>query len=235
MNRKAIDYGVLERDVESNKQIYQTPAAAGQGDRRLRRRCKTSNIRIVDAAEATTVDPVSPRRLLNLLGRPVRRSCSSASWLAFLFEYLDNRIKTPEEIENALGLASLGLIPMLAPTPGVCGERPAHQQRRPANFSEAFRGLRTNVLFSSADRRPAGQSWLPARDRARARPWSPATWRIGLAHGRPACVADRRRHAPASGSRACSNSPSSRGCRTCWSAPPSRARWCGNRRRRTCG
>lgn len=66
----------------------------------------------------------------------------------FFFEYLDNRIKTPEEIKAYLGLAMLGMVPAVPPqlagttslllTNGV-----------PANFEEAFNELRTSVLFSS--------------------------------------------------------------------------------------
>ncbi len=66
MNRKAIDYGVLERDVESNKQIYQSLLQRAK-ETGVSGELKTSNIRVVDAAER--VDQCrSPRgRMLNLL------------------------------------------------------------------------------------------------------------------------------------------------------------------------
>src|SRR6185295_15215716 len=69
--------------------------------------------------------------------------------LAFFFEYLDNRVKTPEEIEAQLGLPSLGLIPLL---PRGNQGSPLINNGVPPNFAEAFRGLRTNILFSTTER-----------------------------------------------------------------------------------
>jgi capsular exopolysaccharide synthesis family protein len=67
----------------------------------------------------------------------------------FFFEYLDSRIKTPEEIETHLGLPAIGLIPSLGKN-WRQGE-PLLSNGVPPNFAEAFRALRTNVLFSAAD------------------------------------------------------------------------------------
>ena len=149
MNRKAIDYSVIQRDVDSNTQIYQTLLQRAK-ETGVSGELRTSNIRVVDTAE-TPVDPVSPRRALNILCGLFGGAFLGVG-LAFLFEYLDNRVKTPEEIENELGIPSLGLIPMLAATPGVAN--PLISDSAPPNFSEAFRGLRTNILFSAAEGGP---------------------------------------------------------------------------------
>jgi len=65
----------------------------------------------------------------------------------FFFEYMDSRIKTPDEIRAHLGLAHLGLLPAMDQKDG---KYPLLSGGVPANFSEAFRAFRTNVLFSSA-------------------------------------------------------------------------------------
>jgi capsular exopolysaccharide synthesis family protein len=146
MNRKAIDYGVLERDVESSKQIYQSLLQRAK-ETGVSGELKTSNIRIVDEADVSQ-DPVSPKRPLNLLlGLFGGAFCGIG--VAFFFEYLDNRIKTPEDLESHLGLPAMGLIPKIVVKEGV-GD-PLISNGVPANFSEAFRGLRTNILFSSAE------------------------------------------------------------------------------------
>jgi capsular exopolysaccharide synthesis family protein len=67
--------------------------------------------------------------------------------VAFFFEYLDNRIKTPDQIKASLGLAFLGIVPELFDHPGGS---PLISSGVPPNFVESFRGVRTNVLFSSA-------------------------------------------------------------------------------------
>jgi capsular exopolysaccharide synthesis family protein len=144
MNRKAIEYGVLARDVESSKQIYQSLLQRAK-ETGISGELKTSNVRVVDAAEQSNT-PVSPRRTLNLLLGLLGGGFIGIG-LAFFFEYLDHHIKTPEEIETQLGLPSLGLVPMLEGSVA----RPLIDGGVPVNFTEAFRGLRTNILFSSAD------------------------------------------------------------------------------------
>jgi capsular exopolysaccharide synthesis family protein len=71
-----------------------------------------------------------------------------ACGLAFFFEYMDSRIKTPDEIRAHLGLPYLGMLPVIDDK--TSGPHPIISNGVPANFSESFRGIRTNVLFSSA-------------------------------------------------------------------------------------
>jgi capsular exopolysaccharide synthesis family protein len=146
MNRKAINYGVLERDVESSKQLYESLLQRAK-ETGVSTELRTSNIRIVDAAERPH-RPASPRRGLNLLMGLAAGSLLGVG-LAFFFEYLDNRIKTPDEIKLHLGLPSLGMLPAVSAK--ALEERyPLVSNGVPPNFSEAFRAVRTNVLFSSA-------------------------------------------------------------------------------------
>jgi capsular exopolysaccharide synthesis family protein len=146
MNRKAIEYSVLERDVESSKQIYNTLLQRAQ-ETGIQGDLRTSNVRIVDAADTPTA-PVSPRRNLTLLLGLFGGGFIGIGF-AFFFEYLDNRVKTPDEIETHLGLSSLGLIPVLPANSGIVN--PLVNTGVPPQFAEAFRALRTNILFSSAE------------------------------------------------------------------------------------
>ena len=112
MNRKAIDYGVLERDVQSNKQLYESLLQRAK-ETGVSSELKTSNIRVVDQAERPRA-PVTPRKSLNLM-LAIFGGGMLAFGLAFFFEYLDSRIKTPDELRIHLGLPSLGMIPALDP------------------------------------------------------------------------------------------------------------------------
>jgi capsular exopolysaccharide synthesis family protein len=70
--------------------------------------------------------------------------------LAFFFEFIDNRLKSPAEIKTHLGLPLLGIVPAIsAKTLGTMV--PLVNNGMPAHFGEAFRTIRTNVLFASAD------------------------------------------------------------------------------------
>jgi len=147
MNRKAIDYGVLERDVQSSKQIYESLLQRAK-ETGVSTELKTSNIRVVDEAEQPRV-PASPRKLLNLT-LALFGGGIFAVGIAFFFEYVDSRIKTPDEIKAHLGLAPLGMVPALDPKTWTGGE-PLISQGVPPGFAEAIRAIRTNVLFSSAE------------------------------------------------------------------------------------
>ncbi|MEN3339611.1 MAG: polysaccharide biosynthesis transport protein, partial [Acidobacteriota bacterium] len=102
MNRKGIDYSVLNRDVQSSKQIYDSLMQRAK-ETGVSGELKTSNIRVVDAAEQPS-SPVTPQKtqalLLGLFG-----GCFLACGLVFFFEYADSRIKTPDEIRSHLGLS----------------------------------------------------------------------------------------------------------------------------------
>jgi capsular exopolysaccharide synthesis family protein len=147
MNRKAIDYGVLERDVQSNKQLYESLLQRAK-ETGVSSELKTSNIRVVDRAERPRA-PVTPQKALNLL-LAVLGGGTLAVGFAFFFEYIDSRIKTPDELRVHLRLPSLGMLPALEGKAWK-GKEPLINQGVPPNFAEAFRSLRTNVLFSSAE------------------------------------------------------------------------------------
>ena len=118
-------------------------------------RFDTTTNAIVDTA--VVVDfaqlPARPRP------RPVARSILIAVaaaaglgvGLAFLLEYIDYTIKTPEELDSIYGLATLGVIGAFKRENGRRGSREelitVAEPRSP--IAEAFRALRTNIQFSS--------------------------------------------------------------------------------------
>jgi polysaccharide biosynthesis transport protein len=145
LNRKGIDYGALSRDAATNRQIFEgllqrTKETGISGELRI------SNIRVVDPAEVPR-SPATPDArtdfLVALFGGSVL-----AVGLAFFFEYFDNRIKSPEEMKRHLGLPFLGMIPALF---DAKTKAPLINDGVSPSFSESFRAVRTNVLFSSAE------------------------------------------------------------------------------------
>ena len=194
MNRKSIAYSVLERDVESSTQLYnnllqRTKETGVTGELR------TSNIRVVDAAEKPRA-PVSPKRARNELLALFLGTLFACVLVAF-FEYMDNRIKSPDEIRAHLGLTHLGMLPVAA---AEGGPLPADQRWRPGELQRGAQDLPDQrALLVGGGRRPcAGRhEHRPARGqepgvqqpRHFARP------------GGPAHAADRCRHAQAEGAR----------------------------------
>lgn len=145
LNRKGIEYGVLERDAASNRQIFDSLMQRTR-ETGIAGELKTSNVRIVDAAE-TPRRPTRPNTRLNLL-LATFGGAIFAIGLAFFFEYVDNRIKSPDEVKQHLGLPVLGLVPAVFDKTIA---NPLINNGVPTNFSESFRAVRTNVLFSSAE------------------------------------------------------------------------------------
>jgi capsular exopolysaccharide synthesis family protein len=147
LDRKMLDYAALEREAQSNRQLYENlltrakeTGAAGE--------YRGTSIQVLDRAEVP-VAPVLPRTQRDLLLAALG-GLLLAFGLAFGFEYFDSRIKLPEEIKAHLGLPFLGMIPAF-PGGDRDSEAPLLQADVPAAFSEAIRAVRTAVLFSSAE------------------------------------------------------------------------------------
>ena len=104
-------------------------------------------IQIVDRAEVPLV-PVLPNHtrdfVLTLLLAGVL-----AIGLAFGLEFLDSRLKVPDDIKTHLGIPFLGLVPSVKKRHHT-GVSPVLMNEVPAGFAEALRTLRTAVVFSSA-------------------------------------------------------------------------------------
>lgn len=150
LNRKAIEYGVLKREADSNQQLFREimnkTKASG-----LETELKSTSIRIVEKAEVPR-SPISPRRLQNyqaalLLGLGLGIA------LCFLFEHVDNTFKTPEDVKAHLSIPFLGMVPEVSvrgASPTAPKPSPLTHKNPDSNVAEAYRVLRTNLLFSSA-------------------------------------------------------------------------------------
>ncbi|MBU5436773.1 lipopolysaccharide chain length-determining protein [Tissierella sp. MSJ-40] len=72
---------------------------------------KVENVQVIDKAQPPE-NPVKPRPKLNMAIAGIL-GIMAGVFLAFLLEYMDNTLKTPEDIEKHLGLPVLGAIPMV--------------------------------------------------------------------------------------------------------------------------
>jgi succinoglycan biosynthesis transport protein ExoP len=102
---------------------------------------KTSVVNVIDEAEAS-IRPVRPNIPLNIaLGVVV--GLLMGFGLAFFIEYLDTSVKTIDDVEKALQAPVLGVIPQNVGALIDEGPESPH--------AEAYRVLRTNVLFTRKD------------------------------------------------------------------------------------
>ena len=154
LNRKAIQYTVLSRETESARQMYDLLIKRFK-EASLTEDMRTGNIRIIDRAEFPNT-PIRPKKMFNIL-LAVLLGLVAGTGLAFFFEYLDNTIKLPEDIQKYLRVPYLGPVPAMAlDGKPESNERPelVTLQSPKSTASEAYRGIRTSILFSSAEKQP---------------------------------------------------------------------------------
>src|SRR5208282_5413677 len=165
---KLVNYHILQHDADSNKQLYdgllQKLKEAG-----ISAGLRSSNIRVVDPALAPT-SPSRPQKARNI-SLAFLVGLVGGVGLAIFREYLDNTVKSPDDIEALTGLPSLAVVPSV---PGLSthqgrlsrlaggvgsGEKGSRVEllayvQPKSQISEAFRALRTSLLLSQADHPP---------------------------------------------------------------------------------
>ena len=166
MSEKMVQYNILRRDADANKALYEglltklKEAGISAG-------LKSSNIRIVDPAMIPS-SPSRPAKTRNI-ALAFLVGLVGGVGLALLREYLDNTVKTPDDIETLSRLPSLAVVPAFGET--STGKRAAllkgnstngHDKRielvaqhlPKSQTAEAFRALRTALLLSQPDHPP---------------------------------------------------------------------------------
>ncbi|OGP57654.1 MAG: hypothetical protein A2V67_18255 [Deltaproteobacteria bacterium RBG_13_61_14] len=155
LNAKAIQYEVLDREVETNRQLY-TDMLKRMKETRLSEHLKANNIRIIDRAVVPT-RPFSPKPMLNLLLGLVVGLVGGVSLAVFL-AHLDDTMKTPEDVEQTLSVPCLGVIPNVEQKKKAAGEEALIEleaAKHPQSaVAEAYRGVRTSVLFVRSNSSP---------------------------------------------------------------------------------
>ncbi len=182
MAEKSVQYGILSREVDTNKGLYEgllqrlKEAGVSAG-------LKASNIRIVDPG-TVPYKPIAPNYPLNL-GLATFLGLGLGVCMAFLKEHLDQTIRHGEDVFHFLGVPALGYIPTMAALNGKKPKNIGRMDRAPmfgladsrmaiggaagvapvkgssrndlaiyngSPFSEAFRELRTSVILSASGR-----------------------------------------------------------------------------------
>ncbi|MFO7963168.1 MAG: polysaccharide biosynthesis tyrosine autokinase [Desulfobacterales bacterium] len=155
MNEKAIQFGVLQRQAESARNMYELLVKRFK-ETSLTEEMKTGNIRVIDKAEVPR-GPIKPKKKLNIL-LAVVIGLAGGVGLAFFLEYLDNTIKFPDEIKQFLQIPYLGHIPAYLMSRSGGGPTPEKDlvvlDAPKSSVAESFRGIRTGIILSSPDTAP---------------------------------------------------------------------------------
>jgi uncharacterized protein involved in exopolysaccharide biosynthesis len=108
--KKEIQYAILKREADSNQQLYDMLLKRLK-ETGLSQGLDSNNVRIVEPA-VVPVRPVKPRTTLNLALAAALGSMFAFA-VAFFAEYMDDTIRTPEQVEQSLGVPVFALIPSM--------------------------------------------------------------------------------------------------------------------------
>ncbi len=146
-NSQTVDLEQKRSTLTQYQQIYSNLLNSYESVRLARLR-NTPNVVQVEQAEPAK-KPIRPRPLTNTaLGCTV--GLLIAAGIIFLIEYLDNTIKSPEEIAQLFEVPVIGYIPEVKNSRTREALMAADEPRSP--FAESLRSLRTNLEFSSIDK-----------------------------------------------------------------------------------
>jgi capsular exopolysaccharide synthesis family protein len=151
LSRKEVQLKILERDVEVNRQLYNLfltrfkETNASQDIQAL----QSTVGRIVEPA-LVPVAPFKPNKKVNVV-MGFAFGLFLATLFAFIVEFLNNTIKSGEEVEQKLGLPLLGILPKMKL--GKKDENPYFMffKKTTSEFSEAVRSIRTGIMLTGID------------------------------------------------------------------------------------
>ena len=110
IGQKELKYAILERNVETNKKLYNDLLSRTK-ESNILGTAGVSNIRVTDEA-AIPQDPVKPKKTLNLI-LSIIFGLMTGVGISFLWEYLDRSLRTEEDVQRYLDLPILSVIPIV--------------------------------------------------------------------------------------------------------------------------
>ncbi|MEO7741975.1 MAG: polysaccharide biosynthesis tyrosine autokinase [Usitatibacter sp.] len=149
INRKEFQLGVLEREVQQNRNLYdmfvnRLKETSVAGD------LQSTVARVVDPA-TVPIAPYAPKKDQIVIVSSALALCLAAM-LALLLDRLTNTLNSTADVENRLGVPALGVLQKIRgfPGKGFVSELAFFNDTQ-STFAEAIRTVRTGVLMSALD------------------------------------------------------------------------------------
>ncbi|MDH7502663.1 MAG: polysaccharide biosynthesis tyrosine autokinase [Verrucomicrobiota bacterium] len=139
------DYDILVRKADTSKTLFNL-VLSRMKEVELLGKDRANNIRIVDPA-SVPVKPVKPRIVTTLL-LGAFGGLAVAIGLALFVNYLDDSIKTQDDVETYLHLPFLGYVPNIKSNSIVERDLQSHLNPQ-SNASESFRTVRAAIALGS--------------------------------------------------------------------------------------
>ena len=152
LNERSSKYKIIANQVESNREFYDDLLNRYK-QMKVTGAVQTSNVKIIDKA-SIPIRPYKPRIFTNIL-YSVIFGLMVGCFLAFAVEHLDSTIRDEEEVKRRYAAPFLGSIPLMTDEDNIGSYIEKAVIANPKSLvSEAFRVVRTSILYSSPDHPP---------------------------------------------------------------------------------
>ncbi len=148
VSRKEVKLRELEREVETNRQLYDLFLSRGKESDESSK-IEEPPARVIDAA-IPPIYPIGPNKKKFVMAAFVL-SGALIIGLIVLLDLLDSSVRTADDVENKLHAPMLGFLPLDKNNKSEYAFRAFVNQNDKSGFAEAIRTIRTSLVLSSLD------------------------------------------------------------------------------------
>jgi len=170
LSKREVQYNILNRELTSSRELLQNVLKQIK-ETSLSVESNATNVSVVDYAITPTIPTYPNKLVVVLLGGLFGLAVGVG--IAFLLRHLDNSVRTPEQLNNVLKLACLGVVPSFESEKFVAmstASDAARNQNKPAEGAAlaeselpAATGLLPSVVFVNSPKSLAAEAYRTIR------------------------------------------------------------------------
>jgi len=149
LNEKFVQYEILKREIENHQKLFDA-LTSRVGEQSITEKAQNINVWVVEKAQLPQF-PSKPNKKRNIL-LGIIMGLFGGVGLALFLEYLDNTIKTPDDIEERYNIPVLSTI-----SKAKNKDKDLYKlilDEPSSALAESFKSLRASIMLSSSDSPP---------------------------------------------------------------------------------